>query len=109
MAKIDKVDKALAKKNYELLVDLSKDKDKEVRLAAIDGLASIRDEIGMNTLIMILNDPDVQIRVAAAKGLGKIGNEHAKVHLEFRIKKESDPNVIAAMTECKKMLKAHSA
>lgn len=79
------------------LVKLARDKDQQVRLAAIAGLGKVGKDDGFNLLITTMADSDPKIRAASARALGELGNEHAVAHLTYHLGQESDKEVVAAI------------
>ena len=99
MSKLAKVEKYVNKGKEGELIKLLGEKEKEVRLAVIEGMGKIGRDDSFNRLIDLIKDPDADIRVAAANALGALRNGHASEHLRHCIEKESDEKVIAAMKE----------
>ncbi|MCD8397339.1 MAG: HEAT repeat domain-containing protein [Lachnospiraceae bacterium] len=101
MGKVDKVNKLVEKKKTDKLTALTKDKDKEVRLAAIEGLGKVpENEDSLNTLIKCMeNDSDADIRKAAAVTLGDSEGDYVETHLRYCLSHEKDESVLAAIRE----------
>ena len=73
---VDPVDKEV-----EDHIQALKDKNKNVRIAAIGNLGKIGDEKAVQPLIKVLRSADWTVRGAAAVALGKIGDERAVLPL----------------------------
>ena len=83
MSKLDKVTKLVEKGKEAPLIKLAGDKDKEVRLAAIEAMGRIGKDDSFNAMVPdMLTDEDPDIRAAAATALGVM---------------EKDEKVVAAM------------
>ncbi|MCD7842738.1 MAG: HEAT repeat domain-containing protein [Lachnospiraceae bacterium] len=100
MGKIDKVAKLVEKGKTDKLIALAQDKDKEVRLAAIEGLGQVpQTEDSQNVLIRMEEDPDPEIRKAIIKTLGLSGDSYVITHLRLSLSHEKDESVVAAIRE----------
>ncbi len=98
MSKLEKVEKAIEKGKEAALIKLARDKDEEVKLAAIAGMGKIGKDDSFNAIVPdMLTDEDPKVRAAAAEALGVMKNEHANAHLRYYLEREKDPAVIAAM------------
>ena len=98
-SKTDKIKKYTEKKNEKGLIELAKDKDKQVALAAIDALGHVGTDDGFNFLVPLLSNADADYRAAAARAMGELGNIHGRAHLSNRRKVEQDENVKKAIIE----------
>lgn len=106
--KTEKIQKLIEKKNEKGLIALVGDKDKQVRLSAIAGIGKVGTDDGFNCLVPMLGDADPEIRAAAASALGALGNIHARAHLSFHMKSETDENVKAAIQNALGMIRDDS-
>lgn len=91
-----RIDKLAEKEKSTKIVPMLKDKKKDVRLKAIEGLSKIGDDAAVNNLIIMLHDPDKEIRMATIKAMGEMGNNVTKTHLQHYIEKETDEELIEA-------------
>ncbi|MCC8047271.1 MAG: HEAT repeat domain-containing protein [Clostridiales bacterium] len=100
MGKIEKINKLAEKGKTNQLAAFVKDKDKNVRLAAIEGLRKVPEtEESLNALIGLEDDNDVEIRKAVAITLGHSHGSYVETHLRYRLSHETDENVLAAIRE----------
>ncbi len=100
MGKIDKVNKLVEKGKTDKLASLAQDRDKEVRLAAIEGLGRVPlTEDSQNILVRMIDDPDPEIRRAIVTSLGLSGDSYVETHLRLRLSQEKDASVIPAIRE----------
>lgn len=98
MSKLEKIQKDIEKGKESALIKLSKDKDKEVRLAAIAGMGKIGKDDSFNAMVPdMLTDEDPDIRAATALALGVMKNAHASAHLRYYLEREKDEKVTAAI------------
>lgn len=95
--KLKRVESAIAHKKASKLIDLGKDKDATVALAAIAGLGKVGGEEAVNFLVTQLRNIDPKFRAAAATALGAIGDPHAKAHISGVLKFEKDAETVKAM------------
>ena len=93
MSKLAKIQKCIAKGKEEELIKLLQDKDREVRIAAVDGLGQVGKENACNVLITLLDDESPEVRGAVARSLGLIGDGHTATHLNYRNERETDEGV----------------
>ncbi len=98
-SKTDKIKKYAEKKNEKGLIELARDKDKQVALSAIAALGQVGTDDGFNFLVPMLANADADFRAAAARAMGDMGNLHGRAHLSNRRKVEQDENVKKAITE----------
>lgn len=96
-SKVERIEKLAAKRKSGKLIALLRDKDAQVRYAAVAGLGKCRDDDAYNALIGLLRDADAGMRGAAAKALGALGRPSARVHIEHQISAEKDAKLIADM------------
>ncbi|MCD7807652.1 MAG: HEAT repeat domain-containing protein [Lachnospiraceae bacterium] len=100
MGKIEKVAKYVEKGKTDKLISLAQDKDKEVRLAAIEGLGQVpQTEDSQNVLIRMEEDPDPEVRKAIIKTLGLSGDSYVITHLRLVLSREKDESMIAVIRE----------
>lgn len=103
--KLKKVEKAIEKGKVDKLLELILDKDEQVRLAAIDGLAQLKAEDAVNPLVTLLRDASATVRIHAAQALGAIGDPHSKAHIAHAAAVEKDESVRQAMIHAEGLLK----
>ena len=73
------------------LIELTKEKNTQVRLAVVDGIASIRTPDATRELIRLLNDPDDKIVLHVAQEVRwRFPDPGQKSQLEGQIKRESE-------------------
>ncbi len=97
MGKTDKINKLTEKGKTDKLAALAKDKDREVRLAAIEGLQKTPEtEASLNTLIGMLDDSDAEIRKAVVTTLGYSRGSYVETHLHYCLSHEKDESVLEA-------------
>lgn len=98
MGKLEKIQKDLEKGKEAPLIKLSRDKDKEVRLAAIAAMGKIGKDDSFNAMVPdMLTDDDPDVRAATALALGEMKNAHASAHLRYYLEREKDAKVVAAI------------
>lgn len=98
MSKLDKVQKCVEKGKEAPLIKLAKDKDKAVRLAAIEAMGKIGKDDSFNMMVPdMLTEEDPDIRAAAATALGVMKNPHASAHLRYYLEREKDSKVVEAI------------
>lgn len=109
MGKIEKVEKLVEKGKTDKLAAMAQDKDKEVRLAAIEGLGKIPlTEDSQNILIRMIEDPDPEIRKAIVTSLGLSGDSYVETHLRLLLSQEKDVDVVAAIREALAKIEART-
>ena len=97
MSKIEKVEKYIKSGKVHKLVALTKDKDKEVCLAAIRGLGKLAEnEDALNTLVNMEEDSDADIREAVVTALGDATGSYVETQLSYCLGHEKDPKVLEA-------------
>lgn len=100
MAKIEKIQKYVKKGNADKLAAMASDKDKEIRMAAIQGLGEvISNEKALNTLVALLEDGDADIREAAVAALGKSEGSYVETQLRYCLSHEKDERVVKTARE----------
>lgn len=100
MGKIDKVNKLVEKGKTEKIVALVHDKDKEVRLAAIEGLRSVPEtEDSVNALVAMINDTDTEIRREVIISLGYTQDSYVETQLRHRLTAENDDSIKEVIRE----------
>jgi HEAT repeat protein len=72
-------------------------RNRQNRVAALEGLAFIGDPSSYSTLISALSSPNPDEREAAAEGLGRTGNQQALPELEARMHVEKKEDVRLAI------------
>lgn len=87
---LQKIEKLEAKKKSDKLLKYLKDSDVEVMTAAMNALARIGDEDGVNSVMKLIDAEDTNVRRAAIKASGIIGSQYAKTLLQQRMAKETD-------------------
>lgn len=95
--KTKRVESAIAHKKPAKLVELGKDKNEAVALAAIKGLGQVGGEDAVNFLVTQLRHIKPEFRAAAATSLGQIGDPHAKAHISGVLRFEKDAATVQAM------------
>ncbi len=95
--KLEKIDKLVAHQKAEALVALGNDKNKEVRLKAIDGMGKVGGDSCYNMLVSLLRDGEPAVRAAAATAMAQMGQARARGHIEHQMEQEKDASVQAAM------------
>lgn len=100
MGKLEKIEKYAKKGNADKIVKLAGDKDKEIRMAAIEGLGEvISNEKALNTLVSMMKDEDADIRRAVAAALGKSEGSYVETQLRFCLSHEKDERVLETAKE----------
>ncbi len=99
MSKLTKIEKYVEKGNETALLKMLRNKDRDVQLAAIDGLGKIGKDTSCNELISMLSDPDWEIRARSARALGNIGDDHTTTHLRYRLEHETEKRVSDEIVE----------
>nr|WP_296832751.1 HEAT repeat domain-containing protein [uncultured Marvinbryantia sp.] len=100
MGKLEKVQKYVKKGNADKLAALANDKDKEIRMAAIEGLGEINsNERALNTLVGLLEDDDADIRRAVVAALGKSEGSYVETQLRYCLSHEKDERVLETAKE----------
>ena len=96
------VDKNMAKALRDDIVSVLHDGNKEIRTAALRGLATLECEAPEAELINLLEDQDWEVRALAAKALGFIKNEDASFALFKAINDQQwwvRQNVVSALSK----------
>lgn len=96
MGKLQKIEKLILKGKEPELIKLSGDKDKAVRLAAIQGLGKVGKDDSFNALIAEMQDEDSDIRAMCVESLGLLKNSRADTHLRYLLQHEKNGDVIFA-------------
>lgn len=100
MGKIEKIQKLAGKGKGEKILKFVGDKDKEVRLAAIAGVAGmIEDEDVRNTVVRLTEDGDPDIRKAAITALGSGRGSYVETRLRYCLTHEKDEKVLQAVRD----------
>jgi HEAT repeat protein len=81
----------------EVLTELTRDEDPEVRRAALRALAAGGDAVPLDLLALSLEDPDWTVRCASAEGLGASGHTGAFNPLARALDRERDGVVRQAL------------
>ena len=105
--KMNAVEKAIKKQHVNTLIELSRDKDKNVSMAAIDGMATIGNDDAAHYLVILLQSPQADMRLAAANALGTIKNKHTKAFLSAQLQKEEEPEVEQAIRHAMVQIKEY--
>ena len=95
--KVSKAEKLAAKKDASGLIALTKDKNEEVRLAAIRGLGACDSDAAFNTLVPLVHDVSTSVRKAAVQALAQMNRPAGRVHIEHQMRVEKDQQVLSAM------------
>ncbi|EET62713.1 hypothetical protein BRYFOR_05063 [Marvinbryantia formatexigens DSM 14469] len=110
MGKLDKIQKYVKKGKADKLAAIAYEKDKEARLAAIEGLGElISDEKALNTLVAILEDEDADVRRAVATALGKSEGSYVETQLRYCLGHEKDETVLEAARKSLERIKEKKA
>ena len=98
MGKINKINKYVQQgKAASLRIFAIYERDKHIRMAAIDGLGKIvQQEDSENALLALLMEHDPDIRAAAAAAIGNAGSEYAQVQMSYFSKNERNETVLSA-------------
>lgn len=100
MGKIEKIEKLAGKGKSGKVLKFVSDKDKEVRLAAIAGVAGmIEDEDVRNTIVGLTEDGDPDIRKAAITALGAGSGSYVETRLRYCLTHEKDEKVLQAVRD----------
>jgi HEAT repeat protein len=92
----------------EPLLELLDDRHINVRLAAIDALADIGDDLGLVALIPMLEDPEPAIAGRALEALCRSGHD-VGIHVLRYLELTQDPNAIRAAIESMRWLQPQMA
>lgn len=92
-SKTDKIKKLAEKKNGAKISGFLNDHNKEVVVAAIEGLGACGGEDAVNGLVPMMRSADPAIRIATANAMANMGDPRTKAHLDNQLKHESDPKV----------------
>ena len=95
--KLNKIPKMMEKNQADKLEALLKDKDAQVRLAAIDALGQCKGDAAFNALVPLVHHPDAQVRAHAITALGVMGIPKARTFLLHQRDAEKDPKVLEAI------------
>ena len=100
MGKIEKIEKLAGKGKVEKVLKFVGDKDKEVRLAVIAGVAGkIENEDVRNTVVGLTEDADPDIRKAAITALGNGRGSYVETRLRYALTHEKDEKVLQAVRD----------
>lgn len=105
--KMNAVEKAIKKNHANSLITLCEDKDREVVMAALAGLASVGGDEAAHYLVTRLQSPDPELRIAVAQALGMLANKHTKAFLAAQLKKEADEKVKEALLDAMVKIKEY--
>ena len=105
--KMNAVEKAISKNNAGALIRLCGGKERDISLAAIAGLGKVGGDEASHYLVTLLQSTDADVRIATAHALADIGDMHTKAFLTAQKKKETDPKVIAALSEAMSRIKSY--
>lgn len=97
--KLNKIPKMMEKNQADKLEALLKDKDAQVRLAAIDALGQCKGDAAFNALVPLLNSPDADVREHGAHALGAMGLPKARTFLLHRKAEEKEDKVLKAIAD----------
>lgn len=89
----EKIEKAVRKKNFGMLLKLSQGRDIATGIEAIEAMGRLGGNDSFNQLTGLLRNRDADIRGAAANGLRVLGDEKARAFLEHQLQQEDDPAV----------------
>lgn len=79
------------------LCEVFKSNDPDIRITVIEALGKIEGPDALKQLFFALDDSTIRVRIAAVTTLGKIGR--IKSYEVLQTKKETEPTVIAAITQ----------
>ena len=96
---IEKIQKLAGKKKTAKIIKFLGAAETEVAVAALEALATVRDEDSVNSIAAMIDSDVPAVRAAAAKALAEIGTEYAKTYLQHRAAKEQDETVKAAIRD----------
>ncbi|MGN0168975.1 MAG: HEAT repeat domain-containing protein [Acetatifactor sp.] len=96
---IEKIQKLAEKKKSAKIIKFLGAAESEVVVAALNALATVKDEDSVNSIAGMIDSNAPEVRAAAAKALGEIGTEYAKTYLQHRAAKEQDEKVKAAIKD----------
>lgn len=100
MGKLEKIQKYVKKGNADKLAVLASGKEKEIRMAAIEGLGEvISNEKALNTLVGMLEDGDADIRRAVVAAMGKSEGSYVETQLRYCLSHEKDEKVLETARE----------
>jgi hypothetical protein len=91
-------------KARKALNKLAKDKDPLKRARAAETLGKMGDKDNTVALLNAMADPDPRVRIGTAEALAKLKNPDSYAVLTKLLKKETDPNVRAAIEKTLKIL-----
>lgn len=97
--KLARVEKLTAAKKTDKLIELTRDKSEEVRVAAVKGLGQCEDDAAYNALVPLVHASEASMRKAAVQALGDMGRVSGRVHIEHQMRVEKDAQVLAAMKQ----------
>lgn len=103
---VSSVEKMITKQNLKGLVEASKSKKKDVRLAAIAGLGKVGGDDAFNRLVGCLYDNDQDVRIATVKAFEEKGDRKAAAHIAHQIQLERDQSIIDEMHRALKSLQS---
>ena len=97
MGKLEKIQKYIKKGNVDKLVAAADSKEKEIRMAAIEGLGEVSsEEKALNALVSLMENEDSDIRRAAVVALGKAKGSYVETQLRYCLSHENDEWVLEA-------------
>lgn len=96
---IEKIQSLAGKKKSAKIIKFLRASEPEVVVAALEALATIKDEDSVNSIAGMIDSSEAAVRIAAAKALGEIGTEYAKTHLQHRAAQEQDGKVKEAIMD----------
>ncbi|MDO4339990.1 MAG: HEAT repeat domain-containing protein [Eubacteriales bacterium] len=100
MSKLEKIRKYVEKGKADKLIAITHEKDKEIRIAAIEGLGDlIGSEKALNTLVAMLDDQDADIRRAVVHALGKSEGSYVETQLQYCLSHEKNETVLETARE----------
>ncbi|MEF9879499.1 MAG: HEAT repeat domain-containing protein [Clostridia bacterium] len=105
-SKLEKIEKAIAKKKPKDIIALMNDKDQNVRLKAIAAAGVVGTDDSFNALVTLITDPDKDVRATAATAISVLGNAHGHEFIAHQMMRETDAGVKAIMQSA--MAKLHN-
>lgn len=89
-SELQKIEKLEAKKKSDKLLKYLKSSDVEIMTAAMNALARIGDEDGVNSVMKLIDAEDINVRRAAITASAHIGSQYVKSLLQHRMARETD-------------------
>lgn len=108
MGKIEKIQRFVEKGKVDKLAAITQENDKEIRMAAVDGLGKlIENEMALYALAGMMDDPDADIRRAVVLALGNGNGSYVETQLQYCLDHEKNGQVLEAAREALKKVKGN--